>query len=75
MEFSLNHMLPGQKGFVIGIVDCGDVSCRLQRFGISNGVKISCIRKNKNGQMMVLQVDESSVRLPTRDLEKVRVRV
>lgn len=75
MELSLNHLLPGQKARIIACTACGELGCRLNCIGAVPGASVCCAEKNSNGQVTMIQINGACIRLQTRDLEKVRVRV
>ena len=73
MEFSLNHLRPGNDAQVVSVSECASISDRLRGFGICPGVTLHCCERSQNGQETALQIDGVCIRLQTRDLEKIRV--
>ncbi len=74
MELSLNHLQPGEKAVVISVWACDLLARRLQCAGVIPGAQLRCVGRTGNGQITVLELDGTCIRLQTRDLEKIRIR-
>ena len=71
----MNHLRPGMDAEVVSVWGDSAQCCRLRAVGVIPGSKLHCLGKSQNGQVTLLQVDGSCIRLQTRDLEKIRVSV
>jgi len=75
MEVSLNHLRPGNSGVIVAVGGCGTLNARLRAVGLLPGTRLRCSERSGNGQVTALLVDNRCIRLQTRDLEKIRVRL